>query len=225
MPRLARRSQLADDVGYHVMNRGHNRERVFRDDQDRLEFLARLDQAKSRHGFLLHHDCLMSNHFHLVIRPRRPRDLSRIVAGLLRSYVHYYHKRYRFVGHLWQGRFKGPAIQDGVYLLSCGRYVERNPLAAKMVQQPWEYRWSSCRHYALGLIDPRVDESPEIVELSPTAARRQKLWREFLVSEDPREPEIERGDWAVGDARFRLGLCHLHGRAAPRGRGRPRVKV
>jgi REP-associated tyrosine transposase len=225
MPRLARRSQLADDVGYHVMNRGHNRERVFRDDQDRLEFLARLDQAKSRHGFLLHHYCLMSNHFHLVIRPRWPRDLSRIVAGLLRSYVHYYHKRYRFVAHLWQGRFKGPAIQDGVYLLSCGRYVERNPLAAKMVQQPWEYRWSSCRHYALGLIDPRVDESPEIVELSPTAARRQKLWREFLMSEDPREPEVERGDWAVGDARFRLGLCHLHGRAAPRGRGRPTVKV
>lgn len=116
-------------------------------------------------------------------------------------------------------------MQDGVYLLSCGRYVERNPLAAGMVKQPWEYRWSSCRHYASGATDERVDDSPEILELSKQVARRQQLWQEFLLTKDPREPEVERGDWAIGDARFRLGLCHLHGRASPRGRGRPRTKA
>jgi putative transposase len=116
-------------------------------------------------------------------------------------------------------------VQDGVYLLSCGRYIERNPLAAGMVKKPWEYRWSSCRHYALGENDARVDDSPEILKLSPEAARRQQFWRELLLAEDPREPEVEGCDWHIGDAKFRLRLCHLHGRAGPCRRGRPRAQL
>ena len=54
------------------------------------------------------------------------------------AYVHYFNRRYRFVGHLWQGRFKSPAIQCEGYLLSCGRYIERNPLEAGLVTEPWQ---------------------------------------------------------------------------------------
>src|SRR4051794_31208989 len=111
MPRTPRRFQLADDVCYHLINRGHNRETVFRDDQDRLAFMSRLADYKTRFRWQLYHYCLMDNHFHLLMRPQVPGELPAAMAGLLRSYVHYYHKRYTFAGHLWQGRFKSPAVQ------------------------------------------------------------------------------------------------------------------
>jgi putative transposase len=72
------------------------------------------------------------------------------MAGLLRAYVHYFHRRTGFVGHLWQGRFRSPAVGVEQYFLSCARYIERNPVEAGLVVEPWEYAWSSCRAYALG---------------------------------------------------------------------------
>src|SRR5579859_4324221 len=177
MPRTPRRFELSENICYHVINRGHNRETVFRDDADRLAFLKRLGEYKTRFQFQLFHSCLRDNHFHLVLRPHAPRDLPRLMAGLLRSYVHYYHKRYRFVGHLWQGRFKSPAVQADPYLLSCGRYVERNSVAARLVKSPWDYRWSSCRAVALGEADALVDENPLIAEWSAKPDRRQEMWR------------------------------------------------
>src|SRR5438552_6128278 len=79
---------------------------------------------------------------------------------MLRAYVHYFNRRYGFVGHLWQARFKSPAVEVEEYFLSCGRYIERNPLPARMVEQPWDYHWSSCRHYALGEVDPLLAANP-----------------------------------------------------------------
>jgi putative transposase len=145
------------------------------------------------------------------------------MAGLLLSYVHYYHGRYGFVGHLWQGRFKSPAIQWDNYLLSCGRYIERNPVAAGLTDQPWAYPWSSCRAYALGTLDPLLSVSPLYLELAGEEPRRQQLWREFLLGEDPREEEVRRGDWVVGDADCRQHYHTVRGRATPEPRrGRPR---
>jgi YD repeat-containing protein len=137
--------QWTDTGCFHVINRGHNRDIIFTDDEDRHFFLGLLARYQQRCPQRLYHYCLMSNHFHLLVHLQEPRRLSAWMAGLLRSYVHYYHRRHCFVGHLFQGRFKSPAIQMEAYLLSCGRYIERNPLEAGMVALPWEYRWSSAR--------------------------------------------------------------------------------
>ena len=67
------------------------------------------------------------------------------------------------------------------YLLSCGRYIERNPLAAGLVAKPWDYRWSSCRLYALGEPDALVSESPCWLDLATTVEHRQQLWQAFLL--------------------------------------------
>jgi putative transposase len=107
-------------------------------------------------------------------------------------------------------------------LLSCGRSIERNPLEAGLVAEPGQYPWSSARAYALGEPDALVDESPEYLALADSAARRQQLWREFLLGEDPREEVVRRGDWAIGDDSFRLRVLQAQGRPAPRRRGRPR---
>jgi putative transposase len=98
------------------MNRGHNREMLFRDAQDCQHFLALLGRYRNRFDLRIYHYCVMGNHFHLQLQLPRPQQLSAFVAGLLRSYVHYYHRRYRFVGHLFQGRFKSPAVAADSYL-------------------------------------------------------------------------------------------------------------
>jgi hypothetical protein len=85
----------------------------------------------------------MNNHFHLLVKLRDPPEVSALMAGLLRAYVHHCHRRHGFLGHRWQGRFKSPAIQCRDYLLSCGRYIERNPLEAGAVAEPWDYPWST----------------------------------------------------------------------------------
>jgi putative transposase len=220
MARKPRWLQLGEDAGYHIMSRGHNRETLFADDQDFEHFLALLARYRKSHGYRLYHYSLMTNHFHLLLQLHDPRRLSSLMAGLLIAYVRYANRRRGFVGHLFQGRFKSPTIQRETYWLSCGRYVERNPAEAGMVTLPWDYRWSSARCYALGEADPLVDEDPCYRELSPDAERRQALWREFLLAEDPREEAIRHGDWCIGDDAFRDRMTAVLGRPLPRRRGR-----
>ncbi len=221
MPRKPRSLQLTD-AGYHLLSRGHNRETLFGDADDCQCFLTLLARYRQRFPFQLFHYCLMTNHFHLLLRLEEPRRLSALMAGLLLAYVRYFNRRYRFVGHLFQGRFKSPIVQRETYWLSCGRYIERNPLEAGLVVEPWTYRWSSCRVYALGASDPLVSIDPSYEELSPDPVRRQELWRAFLLGEDEREAAIRRGDWALGDAVFQKRIAAVLGRPLPRQRGRPR---
>jgi putative transposase len=132
------------------MNRGHNREAVFLDDDNRLALLHLLARYRQRFGFRLFLYCLVANHVHLVVQFDQAQHLSPFLAGLLRAYVHHCHRRHGFVGHRWQGRFQSPAIGVREYLLSCGRYVERNSVEARLVAVPWDYAWLSAQSYALG---------------------------------------------------------------------------
>jgi putative transposase len=222
MTRIPRRQQWAEAACYHLMDRGHNRETVFQDDLDRQHFLDLVARYRQRFGFQLYHYCLMTNHFHLLLQLPEPRHLSPLMAGLLRAYVHHFHRRHGFVGHLWQGRFKSPAVQREGYLLSCGRYIERNPEEAGMVAQAWDYRWSSSRAYALGAADPLLAANPCYLELAVEAGRRRELWQEFVRGDDPREPEVRGAERVVGDEAFRKGWLQSHGRPFARPRGRPR---
>jgi putative transposase len=221
MTRRARRLQWTEAACYHVINRGHNRETVFANDEDRRYFLHLLDRYRRRFDLRVYHYCLMSNHFHIAVQVRACRHLSPLMAGLLRSYVHYFNRQYGFVGHLWQGRFKSPAIGIEEYLLSCGRYIERNPLDAWLVAQPWDWRWSSCRYYALGEPDELLTANPYYLEMAPEPTRRQERWRAFLSDHDPKEEAIGRQDWLLGQVDLRRETQDRHSRPAGRGRGRP----
>jgi putative transposase len=221
MSRIPRRFQWSDEACFHLMNRGHNREAVFLDDDDRNAFLGLVTRYQRRYGFCLYHYCLITNHFHLLLQLLDPRQVSGLMAGLLRAYGHHCHRRHGFVGHRWQGRFKSPAVQRREYLLSCGRYIERNPVEAGIVTEPWDYAWSSARANALGETDERVAENKELFELGTSPAERQTRWRAFLLGQDPNEDAVRRAKWAVGDDAFRRQVLMQHGRPAPRGRGRP----
>ena len=111
LPRVPRRYQWASEACFHLMDRGHNREDIFADDEDRAAFLGLVERYRKRFGFRLYHYCLMRNHFHLLAQLEDARHVSPLMAGLWRAYVHHCHRRHGFVGHRWQGRFKSPAVQ------------------------------------------------------------------------------------------------------------------
>jgi putative transposase len=138
MPRRARRHVWTRAACYHLLNRDHARETIFHDDDDRLRFLDLLARSRDRFGFRLYHYCLMGNHFHLLLQLPDARTLSPLLAGLQVAYWHHYRRRYHLVGQLFQGRCKTPAVEAEASLLSCGRYIERNPLVAGLVAVPWE---------------------------------------------------------------------------------------
>jgi REP-associated tyrosine transposase len=175
MPRPLR--PVADRLIYHVINRGNNRQAVFRKAGDFQAFLDSLSALKDRKPFDLFGYCLLNNHFHLLIRPIET-TISRLVQSLLVSHTHRYHKHYCSSGHVWQGRFKSPVIQDDEHVLTVLRYIEANPLRAGIVADASEYPWSSYRAHGRGDANALLSPLVTYEQLSPTPAARQRKWRE-----------------------------------------------
>jgi putative transposase len=180
MGRLPR--TIAEGLVYHALNRGNNRTDVFCDDEDRLAFLDALANTRDRYPFRLFGYCLMTNHFHLLLRPEVGQSISRILQSLTVTHTWRYHKRHQTSGHVWQGRFKSPVIQDDAHLLVVLRYIEANPVRAKIVKDPADYPWSSFPSHGLGRDDPLVSPFPEWDELGRTEAERRKRWRAKVVA-------------------------------------------
>ena len=178
MARLPR--PIADGLIYHALNRGNNRATVFLDARDFLTFLVALRQTKERYPLRLFGYCLMGKHFHLLLQPKEGQSISRILQSLSVAHTWHYHRRYHGSGHVWQGRFKSPVIQDDEHLLRVLRYVEGNPLRAKMVADLAAYPWSSYIVHGLGKSHGLVDELPGWPGLGKTEDERQAYWRTWL---------------------------------------------
>ena len=134
---------------YHIITRGNQRQQIFYDEKDFRVCLLTMKRYKKRYGFLLYGFCLMPNHIHLVGEPKEPQNMSKFMQGFLRSYTAYFNKRYKKVGHLWQGRFKSKVIVKDRYLLDCIQYIELNPVRANMVKSAGDYAWSSYKERVL----------------------------------------------------------------------------
>ncbi len=141
---------LLPNACYHLIVRGNQRQAVFLDDKDYAVYLAKLRRYKKRYGFLLYGFCLMPNHVHLIGQPKELENLAKFMQGVSRSYTAHFNKRYKKIGHLWQGRFKSKIITKDGYLIDCAQYIEHNPVRANMVKSAAEYYWSSYRERTLG---------------------------------------------------------------------------
>jgi putative transposase len=185
MPRPLR--PIDEGLVYHVINRGNNRQPVFADEGDFTAFLQAIADLKERRPFDLYGYCLMDNHIHLLIRPHET-PISRIVQSLLVSHTQRYHRFHQSNGHVWQGRFKSPVIQDDDHLLCVLRYIEANPLRAKRVKQAGQYRWSSFACHGDGRPDGLLSPMPPYEALGSPAVRRRR-WTAF-VHQTPESEEL-----------------------------------
>ena len=129
---------------YHVTSRGDRQELIFRSDCDRQLLLDVVDQAMARLDAEVLAFCLMGNHYHFVMRTRQP-NLSRVMRHINGQYTQAYNRRHDLIGHLFQGRFHAILIDSDAYLIEVCRYVELNPVRAKLVDEPSQWHWSSYR--------------------------------------------------------------------------------
>jgi len=127
---------------YHVTSRGNERKPIFKDDSDREIFLDILYKVNKRYNWICHAYCLMDNHYHLVIETPDG-NLSKGMRQLNGVYTQTFNKKYRRVGHIFQGRYKAILIQKESHLLKVCRYVVLNPVRAKATRSIEDWKWSS----------------------------------------------------------------------------------
>ena len=144
---MARRPRI-DLAGYHhIVNRGVNRGIVFESKQDKEAFLKILCKSLKKHDAILHSYCLMDNHYHLLLETTSE-NLSLLMRNINANYAIYFNKKYNRSGHLWQGRYKSWYITNEAYLYELLRYIEHNPLRAKITNSLQEYQYTSYRQFA-----------------------------------------------------------------------------
>ena len=147
MPRLRR--SVPEGVAHHVTQRGVDRQDVFFDAADRQVYLSVLEDNLADAGVEVLAYCLMSNHVHWVMVPERPDSLAILFRRVHGRYAQYANARRRRSGHLWQNRYFSCAVEPA-YLWSVLRYVEVNPVRARMVTNAGEYPWSSAAAHLAG---------------------------------------------------------------------------
>jgi putative transposase len=141
VPRVAR--FVCAGIPYHVTQRGNRRGSVFFNDYDRESYLAGLETYATRHDLAVLAYCLMANHVHLVVVPGAADSLHRVFRPLHMRHAQRVNRLKSWSGHLWQGRYFAAAL-DEPYLWAAVRYVELNPVAARLTARAEDYPWSSA---------------------------------------------------------------------------------
>ena len=157
MARIAR--VVVPGIPHHITQRGNRRQQTFFNETDYHAHKALMAEWCMRHGVEVWSYCLMPNHIHLIAVPREEASLRRAIGEAHRRYSRHINFREGWRGHLWQGRFASFPM-DEHHLLAAARYVELNPVRAKLVRNAEDYPWSSARAHISGCDDALVKVAP-----------------------------------------------------------------
>ena len=210
MGRIAR--IVAPGWPHHVVQRGNRRQQTFFSDEDYRAYLSLLVEWCGRWRTRIWAYCLMPNHVHLIVVPTEPEGLARAVGEAHRRYTRRINFREDWRGYLWQGRFSSFAM-DEPYLLAATRYVERNPVKARLVARAEDWPWSS----ASGHVSGRGDAAAECAWLAELTAGWVCTWGEYLRDGDEagladRMRQMESTGRPLGDEGFLKNLTASLGR-------------
>lgn len=220
MPRTAR--IVLPGLPHHVIQRGNNRQDVFFVDDDRRAYLEFLAAEAERHRLAILAYCLMTNHVHLVVVPHGERSLAAAVGRTHWLYSQYVNRLHNRTGHLWQNRFYSSPLEETHTQRAC-LYVERNPVRARMVRQPWRYAWSSAAAHVGDAPAAKWLDVDGWRSLCQTHRWRQQLLR--LEDKDdvaPLRRALRTGRPLASDAMLAKFEKSLGRRLRPRPVGRPR---
>ncbi|MBF0416383.1 MAG: transposase [Magnetococcales bacterium] len=171
MARIAR--VVAPGLPHHITQRGNRRQQTFFVEQDYQVYLDLMAEWCERFGVEIWAYCLMPNHVHLIAIPRTEESMRLAIGEAHRRYTRHINFREKWRGHLWQGRFASFPLYEE-YLLAATRYVELNPVRARLTASPEEYPWSSARAH-LSRQDDRLVKTKPMLDLVPD-------WSLFLAS-------------------------------------------
>ena len=179
MPR-SRRILLAHHP-HHIVQRGHRQQVVFERAHDYRVYLQGLHHHTRQLAVALHAWCLMPNHVHLLLTPtENPASLSTLMQHLARGATRRWNARKQTMGSIWEARFKSRVIDEERYLLECCRYIELNPVRARLAQAACDYPWSSYRE-RMGLAQAQMlDLHPLYMAMGHDDAARRAAYAAFV---------------------------------------------
>ena len=215
-------------IPQHIVQRGNDRQPCFFADVDCVRYLQDLRDIARREYCSVHAYVLMTNHVHLLITPMASGRVARLMQSLGRGFVRYINERYRRTGTLWEGRYKSCPVMDDDYFLRCQRYIELNPLRARMVEDPVHYRWSSHSANTRPPTDPLITPHRAWLALGPDVPTRHRAWRTAVMEAiDPTGTDAIRlhlqRRHLYAPERFRKAIeAQLRRPVGPQKTGRPR---
>jgi putative transposase len=224
MPRPSR--LILPGVAVHVVQRGNNRVACFKQDSDYLVYLAHLRQLAEKYECSVHAYCLMTNHVHLLLTPESAGACTALMRDLGQRYVQYFNRRNERSGTLWEGRFRSCIVESAHYVVACYRYIESNPVRARMVEHPIGYLWSSYAANSGARADPLVAPHAEYLALSMDAdARRAAYRRLFEQAQDApliaAIREATNGGYPLASDTFKVTVLEPLGARTARGKPGP----
>ena len=213
MARMAR--IVAAGAAHHITQRGNRRQQVFFSDDDYRAYLGLLREWSDKEGLAIWAYCLMPNHVHIIGVPATENSLHRVLKETHRRYSCRVNSRENWRGYLWQGRFASFPL-DEEHGIKAIRHVELNPVRARLVARPQDWRWCSAAAHLTGTPDPLLASGPEVYITD---------WQSYLEeSEAERFRRHERTGRPLGTEDFIRGLECTYGRTLlPQKRG-PRLK-
>lgn len=219
MPRVAR--IVGINHPHHITQRGNNRAPVFFDEKDRKFYLKTLVQYSSKYAIEIWAYCLMENHVHLLVVPKKEESLARGIGGINLVYTQYINRKYERTGRLWQNRFYSCVVESERYLWAVMRYIEQNPVRVGMVENAEEYKWSSAKFHISGKKDI-IPKYPDWFLKSDRIA-----YREFVKKVDKEEEDLIRRATSTGRPLGKEGFVRmlektLRRRLIPKPPGRPK---
>jgi putative transposase len=175
---MARRVRLIfPGVALHVIQRGVDRAACFRAEADYLVYLSQLHALARKHSCAIHAYCLMTNHVHLLLTPHEEKSCTALMRDLGQRYVPYFNSRHGRTGTLWEGRFRSCIAESAHYVLACYRYIELNPVRARMVNDPFAYPWSSYGANSGARSDPHLVPHAEFAALATEGHPRYRAYQ------------------------------------------------
>ncbi|MFM7024215.1 MAG: transposase [Flavobacteriales bacterium] len=217
MPRIAR--VVVPSVPYHITQRGNYRQDIFEDDFDREKYLEFFMMYKESFDLKLYAWCLMSNHVHFIVEPSTEKTLAQVFNATHVAYSKYFNKKRGVFGHLWQGRFYSCAL-DNDHLYEALRYVELNPLRARMAKKIESYNWTSAKMRITGKGKIPLDSIRNYLEIDDWQDYLMEGVNEDLINEIRSKTRTGR---PLGNEKFTKKIEKLSGRSfALKKAGRPK---
>ena len=189
LPRVA--GIIAPGIPHHVTQRGNRRMEAFFCDEDYHTYLVLMAEWCRKFDVSVWGYCLMPNHIHLIAVPETKEGLRMAIGEAHRRYSVIINRRQKWTGHLWQGRFSSFPM-DEKYLLAAAKYIEMNPVRARLTPDPYAWKWSSAKAHADGIDDILVKVSPLLQMVGD--------WKQFLRDTDEEDANKIRSHERTGRA-------------------------
>jgi putative transposase len=164
-------------VALHLSERACAGAACFLAERDRLAYLDALAECAAHAECAVHAYVLMGNHTHLLVTPARAGGATRLMRRLAERYARHLADAHGHEGAAWAEPFDATPVHARRHFLSCMRYIETNPVRARIAARPEAYRWSSHRANALGEANALVTPHAYYYALGRTPEARRAAYR------------------------------------------------